>query len=133
MSVEEITVNDWRSKPRNGKAEFMKHLAFIQAGIASGETHAAIYGHLKTSDGLALSPSQFNRYINKLVMPQAQAKALDAPTAKVPTSNSSVSSGDSPVGPNTHPKSEALTPADLRRIREEPIDMKALSKRVQRS
>lgn len=59
-------MSDWRSKPRNGRAEFLKHEAFIQARIAAGETHKAIYQYLRDHEELDMSLSQFNRYINKL-------------------------------------------------------------------
>lgn len=59
-------MNDWRSKPRNGKAEFVKHQDVIWSRVADGETQVAIYKSLKDSEGLTLSASQFNRYIQKM-------------------------------------------------------------------
>lgn len=65
-------MSDWRSAPRNGKAAFMAHLDTIQAQLAKGHTHKAIYEALVASEHLVMSQSQFNRYVKALVVGTAQ-------------------------------------------------------------
>lgn len=60
-------MNDWRSKPRTGKAEFMKYADKINQRITAGDTQTQIYEDLR-NDGIALSYSQFNRYVNVHVL-----------------------------------------------------------------
>jgi hypothetical protein len=57
--------NDWRSKPRTGKSEFMQSAIEIEARLNMGETQKQIYDDLKDK-GMTLSYSQFNRYIKSL-------------------------------------------------------------------
>jgi Family of unknown function (DUF5338) len=67
-------MSDWRSAPRNGKAAFMAHLDTIQAQLAKGHTHKAIYEALVASQNLVMSQSQFNRYVKALVVGNAQPR-----------------------------------------------------------
>lgn len=58
-------MNDWRSKPRSGKAQFMKHIIEIRKSLESGETQNAIRTRLMEHEGLSISPAQFSRYVKK--------------------------------------------------------------------
>ena len=58
-------MNDWRNKPRSGKAQFMKHITEIRKSLDSGETQNAIRTRLMEHAGLSMSPSQFSRYVKK--------------------------------------------------------------------
>ncbi|HDL7537476.1 TPA: hypothetical protein PXN94_004205 [Yersinia enterocolitica] len=58
-------MSDWRSKPRNGKHEFMQSAIEIESRLKMGETQKQIYDDLKEK-GMELSYSQFNRYVKNL-------------------------------------------------------------------
>jgi hypothetical protein len=60
-------MNDWRSKPRTGKGEFMQYADKINQRINAGDTQTQIYEDLK-KEGMALSYSQFNRYVNTHIL-----------------------------------------------------------------
>lgn len=120
---------DWRSKPRNGRAEFLKHEGFIQARIAAGETHKAIFQYLKDHEELDMSLSQFNRYINKRLV-----QGNNALTAKMPSQAVTTAVIERPQGthldtsPSKISQKSPLTHEDLRKIRRDVdnIDLNAL-------
>lgn len=58
-------MNDWRTKPRNGRTEFIKYSEDIKAQIKSGMTNKQIYDKLHEKEKFPLSQSQFNRYVRK--------------------------------------------------------------------
>ncbi|MCR8998666.1 TraK family protein [Rahnella perminowiae] len=58
-------MTDWRSKPRNGRTEFIKHSDEIQSQLKSGKTNTQIYTWLSEREDFPLSLSQFNRYVRK--------------------------------------------------------------------
>lgn len=128
-------MSDWRSKPRNGRAEFLKHEAFIQARIAAGETHKAIYQYLGDHEELDMSLSQFNRYINKLAAQANNALTPIPPitaVTKLAEGRPSTTALESLKEPqetslNTSPSKTSqkspLTPEDLRKIRRDVDNM----------
>ncbi|EGY28081.1 hypothetical protein Rin_00019740 [Candidatus Regiella insecticola 5.15] len=61
-------MKDWRSKPRTGKHKFMQSASEIEGRLNMGETQKQIYDDLKNNKGMSLSYSQFNRYINILLL-----------------------------------------------------------------
>jgi hypothetical protein len=69
-------MSDWRSKPRNGKADFMNHKQAIEARIDRGLTYKAILEELWETEGLALSQSQFNRYVKAFITKKAEPLSI---------------------------------------------------------
>ncbi|EMT5616315.1 hypothetical protein WMR20_004190 [Salmonella enterica] len=61
-------MDDWRSKPRTGRAKITEHSNEIIILLAEGKTNRQIY-NLLTNKGLDISESQFNRYIKKIFRP----------------------------------------------------------------
>lgn len=57
-------MDDWRSKPRTGRAKITEHSTEIRILLAEGKTNRQIY-NLLTNKGLDISESQFNRHIKK--------------------------------------------------------------------
>ncbi|EJF4402043.1 hypothetical protein MKH11_004520, partial [Salmonella enterica subsp. enterica serovar Cerro] len=55
-------MDDWRSKPRTGRAKITEHSNEIRILLAEGKTNRQIY-NLLTNKGLDISESQFNRHI----------------------------------------------------------------------
>lgn len=58
-------MDDWRTKPRNGKAAFLKHLPYIKERLDAGETQSFIRQSLSDSHGYCASAAQFGRYIHQ--------------------------------------------------------------------
>lgn len=58
-------MDDWRTKPRNGKAAFLKHLPYIKERLDAGETQSFIRQSLSDSHGYSASAAQFGRYIQQ--------------------------------------------------------------------
>lgn len=58
-------MEDWRTKPRNGKAAFLKHLPYIKERLDAGETQSFIRQSLIDSHGYSASAAQFGRYIKQ--------------------------------------------------------------------
>lgn len=131
----EANVNDWRSKPRNGKAQFLKHLPVIQARIKAGETQNAVRQDLEQEAGLSISKAQFSRYLkafNQVENLQAASKPspsdlkpqkADKRSDQVSTQAQSKAASDKPASPR-----KPMTPADFRKIREDvdKMDLDAL-------
>jgi hypothetical protein len=69
-------MSDWRSKPRNGKADFMNHKQAIEVRIDRGLTYKAILEELWETEGLALSQSQFNRYVKAFITKKAEPLSI---------------------------------------------------------
>lgn len=128
-------MSDWRSKPRNGRAEFLKHEAFIQARITAGETHKAIYQYLSDHEKLNMSLSQFSRYIHKFA---AQGNNVLTPIPSITAvtklaegrpSTTAVESLKEPqemflnTSLSTTSLKSPLTPEDLRKIRRDVDNM----------
>lgn len=63
-----MLMSDWRSKPRNGKHEFMQSAIEIESRLKMGETQKQIYDDLKENKCMVLSYSQFNRYVKNLFL-----------------------------------------------------------------
>lgn len=58
-------MTDWRSKPRNGRTEFLRHSEEIRANLKDGMTNKQIFEMLTAREDFPLSLSQFNRYVRK--------------------------------------------------------------------
>lgn len=68
-------MEDWRTRPRNGKAAFLKHLPYIRERLAAGETQSFIRQSLMESHGYAASAAQFGRYIKQFsLMPDHERR-----------------------------------------------------------
>lgn len=128
-------MSDWRSKPRTGKAHFLKHLPVIQARIKAGETQNAIRQDLEQEAGLNISKAQFSRYLkafNQVENSQAGSKpsssdlkprTTNKPADQVSNQASNKASVEKPASPR-----KPMTPADFRKIREDvdKMDLDAL-------
>lgn len=140
QSTGDQSMNDWRSKPRNGRAEFLKHEGFIQARMTAGETHKAVYQYLKDHEELGMSLSQFNRYINKLAVQGSKAPILKTP-ARTATKSAGETLSTTDLENPKKPKEEntdippantsqknTVTHEDLRKIRRDvdSMDLNAL-------
>ncbi|MGP5367281.1 hypothetical protein ACTXN4_07380 [Pseudomonas helleri] len=99
-------MSDWRSNPRTGKAQFMKHLDTIQQQLNAGETQNAIRQGLKDAAGLEISAAQFSRYVKTFELTASNSPLITA-TAKTPRISS------------TPEKKKTLTPNDLKKNRED--------------
>jgi hypothetical protein len=137
-------MTDWRSKPRTGKAQFVKHLAVIQTRLDAGETQNSIRQLLAQEQGLEMSAAQFSRYLKAfnltarfpVVQPlrtvrnepkaeigsEPKAEVAKAPVAATEPVTKAVHQEKSPA-----PK-QPLTQADFRKIRENAakLDLNAL-------
>lgn len=131
-------MSDWRSKPRTGKAQFLKHLVLIRARIEAGETQNAIRNDLCQDAGLQISAAQFSRYL------KAFSQEVGTHATAVPSSIESESGPHNPaekvkpVKANDQAKTpeqksaasprKPMTPADFRKIREDvdKLDLNAL-------
>lgn len=140
-------MSDWRQRPRNGKAEFLAHQAFIREGLNAGHTKTHLHQVLKNEHNLTLSLSQFNRHIKALmtaerpsdVEPNEDAhevqKNQDAPLNGQHTNSDHINSKADASAAKSH-KSDAdtqrkpLTRADLRKISNDirNLDLDALVK-----
>ena len=128
-------MSDWRSEPRNGKAQFLKHLPVIQARIKAGETQTAIRQDLERETDLRISKAQFSRYLkafnqveySPLVSkpPSGELKPQKAlePSGQVSTQAPNEAAIEKPASPR-----KPMTPADFRKIREDvdKMDLDAL-------
>jgi len=124
---------DWRSKPRTGKAQFVKHLAVIQARLNAGETQTTIRQALSQGGDFEMSAAQFSRYIKafgltaSVQMPaRAHGGNRTAPAAEQPgerPQQAAMSAVEAPSAPKA-----PLTQADFRKIREDvnKMDLNAL-------
>lgn len=124
---------DWRSKPRTGKALFVRHLAVIQARLNAGETQTTILQALSQGGDFEMSAAQFSRYIKafgltaSVQMPaRAHRSNRTAPVAEQPgerPQQAATSAVESPPAPKA-----PLTQADFRKIREDvnKMDLNAL-------
>lgn len=120
-------MSDWRSKPRNGKAAFMRHLEVIQAMLNAGETQNAIRSRLASDSEFDMSASQFSRHIaafglkGHIAAYEPNMAPLDVVIPKIVKNDNVQDSTDS------HTK-KPLTRSDLRKIQEDVnnIDLNAL-------
>jgi hypothetical protein len=131
----EAIMSDWRSKPRNGKAQFLKHLPMILTRVKAGETQNAIRQDLERETGLSISKAQFSRYLkafNQVENSQAGSKppssdlkprTVNKPADQVSNQASNKASVEKPASPR-----KPMTPADFRKIREDvdKMDLDAL-------
>ncbi|MCD5996980.1 hypothetical protein KDX38_25315 [Pseudomonas sp. CDFA 602] len=130
-------MSDWRSKPRNGKAQFLKHLPLIQSRLKGGETQSAIRLELMQEEGLVISKAQFSRYLKAFNLIQNLPSPTTTSALKssnlhgteknpepVPTGEKTKSAMDKPQASPGKP----MTPADFRKIREDVdrMDLNAL-------
>ncbi|GKS08195.1 hypothetical protein PSTH1771_24285 [Pseudomonas syringae pv. theae] len=130
-------MSDWRSKPRNGKAQFLKHLPMIQSRLKDGETQSAIRLELTQEAGLVISKAQFSRYLKAFNLVQN----LPSSTTTSALKNSNLHGAEKnpehvPTGEKTKPAMDdssaspkkPMTPADFRKIREDVdrMDLNAL-------
>lgn len=69
-------MKDWRSKPRTGKHKFIQSASEIEARLNMGETQKQIYDDLKDNKDMSLSYSQFNRYINILLLSKHERSTI---------------------------------------------------------
>lgn len=114
-------MSDWRSKPRNGKAQFMKHLDFIQSKLRAGETQNAIRTWLVDREGFEMSASQFSRHLNAFRLANDQSKTCPA-QAQADVTLLTTSGNES--RPNFEaPIKAPLTKADFRQIRKDVDNM----------
>lgn len=124
---------DWRSKPRTGKALFVKHLAVIKARLNAGETQTTIRQALGQGGDFEMSAAQFSRYIKAFGLTASvqmsaspQRDNRTAPVAQQPgerPQQAAMSTVEAPAAPKV-----PLTQADFRRIREDvnKMDLNAL-------
>lgn len=120
-------MGDWRSKPRNGRAHFLRHLDVIQTMLNAGETQNAIRARLASDAGFDMSASQFSRHIKafglkgQTVIPGLTVAPLESITAEN-------SKNESPVETTRPGPKPSLTRSDFRQIRENinNIDLNAL-------
>lgn len=105
-------MEDWRSKPRDGRQAFMKFVDEINERLANGETQKSIYSRL-ADKGFDLSYKQFNYYARRLKLvnkdkPQAEQKKRIVEESAKETST------------------KVQNPADLRKLRRKQIDLEEL-------
>lgn len=127
---------DWRSKPRTGKAQFIKHLAAIQTRLDAGETQNSIRQLLAQEHGLDISAAQFSRYLKAFGLiarfpgiqpPKAVGNTEKAEVAKAPVVAREQATKAAHQERSQAPK-QPLTQADFRKIRENAsrLDLNAL-------
>lgn len=128
-------MSDWRSAPRNGKAQFLKHLPVIQARINAGETQTSIRQDLERETDLRISKAQFSRYLkafNQVDNSQPVSKPSSGelnpqkvlkPSGQVSTQVLNEPAIEKPASPR-----KPMTPADFKKIREDvdKMDLDAL-------
>jgi hypothetical protein len=119
-------MSDWRAKPRTGKAEFLRHLAIIQARLAAGETQNAIRQSLTEDSSWSISAAQFSRYVKTYTNPASEheyATVLNEPglLQSPRTTKPNVSASGKPLVEPAERK--PLTPADFKRIRAQTDDL----------
>ncbi|MBN4174226.1 hypothetical protein ALP76_200071 [Pseudomonas savastanoi pv. glycinea] len=129
-------MSDWRSKPRNGKAQFLKHLPLIQSRLKGGETQSAIRLELMQEAGLVISKAQFSRYLKAFNL--IQDLPSSTPTSALKDSNlHGAEKNPAPITTSENSKAvmnesanprKPMTPADFRKIREDvdKMDLNAL-------
>lgn len=131
-------MSDWRSKPRTGKAQFLKHLPSIRIRIEAGETQTAIRTDLCQDAGLQISAAQFSRYL-KAFCPAVKAcrDTISSSTLVESIPQNSVEKvkpaktndqAKPPEQKSAIPPRKPMTPADFRKIREDTdkLDLDAL-------
>ncbi|KAA3532968.1 hypothetical protein [Pseudomonas savastanoi] len=128
-------MSDWRSKPRNGKAQFLKHLPLIQSRLKGGETQSVIRLELMQEAGLVISKAQFSRYLKAFNL--IQNLPSSTPTSAKDSNLHGAEKNPVPVTTSENPKAalnksanprKPMTPADFRKIREDvdKMDLNAL-------
>ncbi|RYZ92356.1 MAG: hypothetical protein EOP06_04470 [Proteobacteria bacterium] len=117
-------MSEWRTKPRTGKAEFLKHLAVIQARLAAGETQNAVRVSLTDASDWSISAAQFSRYVKAHTSPAKSRR--EVPVINEPKTTLSTSPAKADMVQATERK--PLTPADFKRIRAQTdnLDLSAL-------
>lgn len=119
-------MDDWRSKPRTGKAQFIKHLDTIQQRLNAGETQNAIRQVLMQDAGLQISAAQFSRYLKSFGL-TGRFETISN-TARRPEIRSKNTATPASVPSNELEKKRPLTRADFKKIREDvdKMDLNAL-------
>lgn len=117
-------MSEWRTKPRTGKAEFLKHLAVIQARIAAGETQNAVRVSLTDASDWSISAAQFSRYVKAYTSPAKSRREVPVINEAKTTLSTSPAKADMVQATERKP----LTPADFKRIRAQTdnLDLSAL-------
>jgi hypothetical protein len=131
QTMRKAGMSDWRAKPRTGKAEFLRHLAIIQARLAAGETQNAIRQSLTEDSSWSISTAQFSRYVKTYTNPASEHKyatVLNEPRLlqSTRTTKSNVSASGKPLIKPVERK--PLTSADFKMIRAhtDDLDLSAL-------
>lgn len=102
-------MNDWRTRPRTGRSQFIPLMNEIKNRLDQGETNKQIHDDLTAQDRIEIGYDQFARYIRKHFKAVKEVTAVVAPVFKP----------DSKVKKDNHPFNFGQRLADGERRREE--------------
>ncbi|WP_340621869.1 hypothetical protein [Xenorhabdus siamensis] len=111
-------MSDWRTNPRQGRSQFLPLLDEIKKRLTLGETIKMIF---ESYPELKMSYPQFTRYIKKYCVDESKLVAHETRSKK------SVNKAESMVVPTVEAVRKSVqNPADLKRLRNQPIDLEEL-------